>query len=63
MNLETFKVKVIDIKEMQQGEQFITLNKIYDAWDQQCGNVFIMDDLGNESALFEGEYEVLNDKT
>lgn len=54
----SFKVKVIDIKEMQTGDQNITLNKIYDAWGRQHGMVSIMDDTGKESALFEGEWEL-----
>lgn len=53
---EKLKVKVIEIKDMQPGDQHLTIGKVYDAWDEAHGNVNIFDDIGNESALFEGEW-------
>jgi hypothetical protein len=52
------KVKVI---ALDQPDDPFTIGKVYDAWGLNgFGSVDIIDDNGKESALFSGEFEVVD---
>lgn len=58
------KVKVLDLENPGiYGAEFITIGKVYDAIDEldSQGSIGIVDDSGLVSALFHGEFEVVNE--
>jgi hypothetical protein len=55
------KVRVIKIEQKSADDQYITIDKVYEAWDLDRQNsVSITDDNGKESALFDGEWELVD---
>lgn len=59
----TLKVIKLDIMQGDSiDEQNFTIGKIYTTDDEVSkGSVFVVDDKGMESALFEGEFEVIEE--
>jgi hypothetical protein len=56
---EKFKVRVIKIDEHQPGDQGFTIGKVYEASGlvDHIMAIDVVDDTGDISALFEGEWE------
>lgn len=49
------------------GEQYLTVGKIYEGWDLESNcptygqSVYVIDDSGDESAMFGDEFEVVKE--